>query len=101
MRPEFVQVVCDVNCVWEGLPPTYRTYVNGELFAERTWIWTDHYLEELFQISALPGKYLIKFELVQPCLAHLEVTNFRVVQGPARMKSGGLLKIGSTQHESQ
>jgi hypothetical protein len=101
MRCEFVQVVCDVDCKWEGLSPAYRAYVNDELFAERTWIWTDHYLEELFQISAPPGKYNIRFELVQPCLAELIVTNMRVIYGPGRMKSGGLLKIVSTAHESQ
>lgn len=100
MRREFVQVLCDVDCVWEGLPPTYRTYVNDELFAERTWIWSDHYLEEMFQISAPPGKYYLRFELVQPCLAHLNVSNMRVIQGPGRMKSGGLLKIGAS-NESQ
>ena len=101
MRCEFVQVVCDVDCKWEGLSPAYRAYVNDELFAERTWIWSDHYLEELFQISAPPGKYHIRFELVQPCLAELTVTNMRVIYGPGRMKSGGLLKIASTEHESQ
>jgi hypothetical protein len=101
MRREFVQVVCNIDCKWEGLPPTFRAYVNDELFTERTWIWTDHYLEEMFQISAIPGKYYIKFELVQPCLAELTVMSMRVTQGTARMKSGGLLKIGRTEHESQ
>ena len=73
---------------------------NDELFAERTWIWSEHYLEEMFQISAPPGKYYLRFELVQPCLAHLNVSNMRVIQGPGRMKSGGLLKIGAS-NESQ
>jgi len=34
-------------------------------------------------------------------LAELTVTNMRVIRGPGRMKSGGLLKIASTEHESQ
>ena len=50
MTKQFVQVLADVNCEWEGLAPTYRLYVDDELFAERTWRWTDSYLEEIIQI---------------------------------------------------
>lgn len=94
MSREYVQVLCDVQCDWEGLPPTYRVYVNDELFAERTWVWTDEYLEELLQIEAEPGKYQIHYELVPPHLARLTVDNFRIEHGIARVKSSGLLRIG-------
>ena len=53
MTKKFVRVVSDVYCTWEGLAPTYRVYVNDELFTERTWIWTQDYLEEMLQIQAL------------------------------------------------
>lgn len=97
MTKQFVRVVSDVFCQWEGLAPTYRVFVNDELFAERTWIWTDSYLEEMLQILAEPGKYVIRYELLQPHLAQLEARNTRVVQGPANIKSGNLLRIS---HES-
>jgi len=88
-----VRVLADVDCEWEGLMPTYRVYVNDELFTERTWRWTDHYLEEMLQIEAEPGKYWLRWELVKPCLAKLSVTNVRVDLGPGRVKNNVLLRI--------
>ena len=82
MDRHFVRVLNDVYCDWEGLPPDYRVYVNDELFAERTFIWADCYLEEMLQIEAPPGEYTIRHELVQPCLAQLKITNPRVDYGP-------------------
>lgn len=93
MTKKFVRVVTDIHCAWEGLAPTYRVYVNNELFTERTWIWTQDYLEEMLQIEAEPGRYLIRYELVSPNLAQLEARNMRVVQGTANIKSGNLLRI--------
>lgn len=93
MTKQFVRVLCDVHCDWEGLPPTYRVYVNDELFSERTWIWQNEYLEELLQIEAGPGDYKIKHELVPPCLASIKVKNTRVEYGPAYIVDGDLLRI--------
>ena len=90
MTKQFVQVLADVNCEWEGLAPTYRLYVADELFAERTWRWTDCYLEEMMQIEAEPGKYPIRFELVPPHLAQLQVTNVRVGYGPGTIENNVL-----------
>jgi len=87
---QFVRLLCDVNCEWEGLNPIYRAYVNDELFAERTFRWTDCYLEELFQIEAEPGEYRIRYELVPPHLAKLTVDNWRVDYGPATVKNNVL-----------
>lgn len=78
MTKKFVRVLADLHCDWEGLAPTYRAYVNDELFTERTWIWTNSYLEEALQIQAEPGTYTIRFELVPPFLATLSVRNLRV-----------------------
>jgi hypothetical protein len=83
MTKQFVRVLCDVDCEWESFNPIYRAYVNDELFAERTWRWTDMYLQEALQIEAEPGEYTIRFELVPPCLARLSVTNMRVDYGTA------------------
>jgi hypothetical protein len=87
---QFVRLLCDVNCEWEGLNPIYRAYVNDELFAERTFRWTDCYLEELFQIEAEPGEYRIRYELVPPHLAKLTVDNWRVDYGPATVENNVL-----------
>jgi hypothetical protein len=92
---ELVKVGCKLDCRWEGLPPAYRAYVNDELFTERTWYWTENFIEEIFQIQAHPGKYRIRFELIQPCLAELSVLDMRVLYGPARIK-GGAIKILET-----
>jgi hypothetical protein len=90
MTKQFVQVLADINCEWEGLNPVYRVYVNDEIFAERTWRWTDCYLEEMLQIAAEPGEYNIRVELVPPHLAQLQVTNIRVESGPGTIENNTL-----------
>jgi len=92
MTKQFVRLLCDVACEWEGLSPIYRAYINDELFAERTWIWTDCYLEELFQIEAEPGEYRIRYELVPPHLAQLNIKNMRVDYGSATVENN-ILRI--------
>ena len=94
MSQRFVRVLCDVDCRWEGLPPTYRVYVNDELFTERSWNWDrQYYLEEILQIEAEPGEYTIKYELVPPHLATLKVENTRVTNGPGSIIEGNKLRI--------
>jgi len=93
MTKKFVCVLADVDCEWEGMMPSYRVYVNNELFAERTWRWTDEYLEEILQIEAEPGEYHLRWELVPPCLARLRIENVRVDQGQASVVNNELLRI--------
>jgi hypothetical protein len=94
MTRQYVRVVCNVACKWEGLPPIYRVYVNNELFTERTWIWQDDlYLREEIQIEAEPGDYNIRYELVPPNLAELLVTLPVVDYGSAVVTEDGLLRI--------
>lgn len=93
MKKKFVRVLADIDCNWEGLSPNYRVYVNDELFTERTWIWTNEYLEEDLQIEAEPGNYRLRWELVPPCLATITVKNVRVDLGPASIKDNNLLRI--------
>ena len=90
----FVKALFDIDCDWEGLSPVYRIFVNDELFAERTWVWTDHYLTEMLQISAPPGDYRVTVEAVGPQLAQFRVTNHRVEHGPAEwVKKNTRLRI--------
>lgn len=93
MNKIFVKVVCDVDCKWTESPPCYRAFVDDELFTERTWIWNNVYLEEAFQIEAFPGKYRIRYELVDAKHADIAVRNFRVVAGPALVSATGELDI--------
>jgi hypothetical protein len=97
MQTYFVRVVCDImpeirkeklfNDI-EGdffNPFRYRAYVNNELFTERTWIWTNSYLEENFQIQAAPGVYPIRFETVDADGISIKVRDHRVITMPGRI----------------
>lgn len=94
MEPKFVRVLFNIDCDWEGVQPAYRIYLDDELFNERTWRWTNHYLQELMQISAPPGRYQIRVEPIEPCLATFHISNFEVELGDARVdRNQGLLEI--------
>lgn len=94
MTKQYVRVVCNVYCRYEGLPPIYRVYVDDELFTERTWVWDeDFYLREEIQIQAEPGDYSIRYELVPPNLAELLVTLPVVEYGSAVITEDGQLRI--------
>ena len=93
MQTEFVIAQCDVYCKWSGPPPRYRCFVNDELFTERTWIWHNEYLEESIQINAPPGKYQVRYELVDPEHAAIKVRNLRIETGPAIITRYGQVQI--------
>lgn len=93
MQCQDIQVVCDVYCKWRDTEPIYRCWVNDELFAERTWIWRDVYLEEQLQIHAQPGQYTVRFELLNGSGAGLKIRNIRVLSGPGRMVSENCVEI--------
>ena len=85
MTKQFVRILSNIDCDWEGLSPTYRLYVNDELFSERTWRWTDKILQENLQVKAEPGVYELKYELVPPHLATFKVGSLSVAYGPAEV----------------
>jgi len=93
MTKQFVRVLARVDCAWTDVSPVYRVYVNGELFAERTWIWRDCWLEELLQIEAEPGDYDLRWELVDPDSGQLQVSNVRVDWGPGQVENNRTLRI--------
>lgn len=74
----FLKVTCDVFCTWSKHVPRYRAYVNDELFTERTWTYSNMYLEETFQILAPPGKYQVRYELLDGKRAELVAKNWRL-----------------------
>jgi len=75
-----VLVEVDVYCHPLEGDPVYRLYINDELFVERTWIWDDIYLEESIPISAPPGDYLIKYQVIPENSAILKIKNLRIVE---------------------
>lgn len=93
MSKNSVIVSCEVRCNWHKHQPRYRAYVGEELFTERTWAWDNAYLEETFQLNAKPGKYIIRYEILDGNRANLTVTNFRVEHGPARANQDGEIEI--------
>ena len=101
MQTEFAIVKCDVYCKWTGPYPRYRCYVNNELFSERTWIWQDVYLEEIFQIQAPPGKYTIQVELMDTEHASIKVCNVQVDTGPAVIAPDGRVHIYTPERSNE
>ena len=68
MTCKFVRLSSELRASFSGSLssklPVYRLYVNDELMTERSWRWTDCYLVEELQISAEPGTYTLRYELV-------------------------------------
>ena len=76
------------------MSPSYRIYVNDELFVERTFICSgDQYYHEILQIDAEPGRYRIGFENLNPEKATFIVKNRLVQHGTARWLSKKYLEI--------
>jgi len=81
----FIRAVFDIECQWVTTPPIYRIYVNDELFSEKEWRWSNNnYLEQLLQIQAPPGKYIVRVDTLNPNQARFTTSNHRIEYGPAR-----------------
>ena len=93
MSKTYVRVLSNIDCDWEGIRPVYRLYVNDELFSERTWRWTDNYLQEILQVSAEPGEYHLRYELVEPHLAQLRVGTLTADLGPVEIVNNTTFRI--------
>ena len=101
VNKQFVKVLIDIHCEWTGTAPSYRVFVNDELFAERTFVWQEQYLTEMLQISAEPGVYQVR---VEPVLfdqsesktqnsSQFDIKNYQIDYGPAQWISNGILEI--------
>ena len=91
MGLQSVQFEYEVHCDWTGTPPVYRLYVNDEMFTERTFIWSNKYLEEVVSIEALPGDYVIRYELHGNGM--LTANNPKVTIGTAEFIDNNTLRI--------
>lgn len=91
MNCVFVKIFFDIDCKWKGTAPSYRVFVNDELFAERTFIWHDAYLTEMLQIEAEPGQYRVRVESVDG--GKFRLSNHLVEIGPARWIDENTIEI--------
>ena len=58
---KFIILRFDLHCDWEHFAPTYRIYVNDEMFMERAYkARRPTYYKEKVSINAPPGKYKIQ-----------------------------------------
>lgn len=93
MEKQFVVAGVEVHCKWEGLPPRYRIFINNELFVERTFKFMNEYVEEVLQISADPGMYVLNLVPILPTLAEFRLTAHNIKVGNARWIKGNKLEI--------
>ena len=96
MNTKFVRISIDIEVdnKLSDFSPSYRVYVENELFVERTYVQQDHqYLCEMLQIEALPGRYKVVFENLDPEKATFLTKNYSVMHGPARWLSKKYLEI--------
>ena len=86
MRNQFVKLNLDLHCDWKRVPPTYRLYVNHEMFTERTYIWSNtQYLQEILQLSAPAGKYTIRIDNLGDPDCVFKIRGLKVETGSARV----------------
>jgi len=94
MDTKFVKVLFDLECDWEAFEPEYRIYVNGEMFAERTYkLKNPYYSIEMLQVQAEPGTYNIEIELLGPIENELKVSNARIDYGPGLIVNNSTFEI--------
>ncbi len=92
MQKQSVQISYDVHCDWSGPPPRYRLWVDHELFTERTFNFVQSYLEEIIPIDAVPGDYVIKYEIIDSN-GHISAHNPKVISGPAEFVAHNVVRI--------
>lgn len=92
METHYVRAVFDLDCLQPDSLPSYRIYVNDEIFAERTWTWgSAFYLEQTLQIQATCGEYTVK---VEPS-GVFDTRNHSIAHGPAVWQARDKLVVQS------
>jgi hypothetical protein len=100
MKNQFVKVNFDLHCDWKRTPPTYRVYINHELFTERSYVWGGtQYLTEMLHLNAPPGVYNIRVDNLGDADCVFKIRNLEVETGHAQIldsKSFEILNYEST-----
>ena len=92
MKPTFAKVEFDLFCEWKNRSPTYRLYVNHELFNERTYIWGGtQYLTEVLQLNAVPGVYKMRIENLGE--GNFKIRNIKGITGPIKIINSTTFEI--------
>ena len=93
MDTQFIRAEFDLHCTWEDMPPSYRVFVNDELFAERTWNLTGGLSQtQILQLQLSPGKYHVRVEDLPPNLASFHSENYQIKHGRARWRYNDVLQ---------
>ena len=81
-----VHLSADVRCSGNvEQKPSYRLYVNDELFTERTWRWdVNTYINESIVIVGEPGTYELRVDCTH-ANNEFKLRNLRVEDGCARV----------------
>ena len=90
----FVRAIFDLHCVWNSVQkPSYRIYVNDQLFTEREWAADEHqYQITHLQLDVPTGKYDVHVKSCDPDAA-FHVNNGRIEQGPAKMVKNSRITV--------
>lgn len=84
----------DVLCDWQSEPPSYRLYIDNELFTERDYIWRNpnQWVREILVAELAPGTHTIKVEPVinqDPQFVHTFIlANFSVNNKLQHLENG-------------
>lgn len=84
---EQVEITVDVWCR-EGdelYQPAYRIFVDGDLLAERNYLWTDTnlFIREHIYVDIGPGKHYLKVDRIGDVRDSLMISNIKVNGNPA------------------
>lgn len=83
---EQIEIKLDVHCRYgdELYRPSYRIFVDGDLLAERNFIWAGSrtYIEELLTVNLDHGKHYIKVDKINDPRMLLSVDNVRINEEP-------------------
>ena len=85
----FCKISFDLHC--EKGHPTYRVYLNDELFTERTFVYHGNFLREHLQIDAPVGNYQIHIERTTP--GKLSIRNTKATLGRVKIIDSQTFRI--------
>ena len=80
MTKQFIKAQIDIHCKHKGTEsPSYRVFVNDELFTERTWIWGSGVgINEHVHVDLHIGQGKFRLEPVNCSNSNFTIHNFKV-----------------------
>ena len=93
MNKKFVLASFDLTSEWEGTSPSFRVYVNKELFCERKFSWHSNTIRISLQIEAPPGSYPVEVVAIRNPTTSLSTSNHAIKVGPGSWLGSNKLEI--------